>query len=346
MKEKTQFIAELKNGQPLNDAFVLAAARAGQSRNGPFWSLTLQDRTGRLEAKMWSPASLAYAEMPVGQIIVVEGQVQTYKDQLQAVLEKIDEAAAEYPLNVFMEASSRPAQDMLEEIEAICQRELTCPLWIKFMRAVLQDPDIRARLLKAPGAKAMHHAYEGGLLEHTLAVLHLCLDFCDRYPELDREILVCAASLHDLGKAWELVGGLTNDYTDEGRLVGHIFLGLNVMEPFFQAVHMDEELLMHFRHIILSHHGEYEYGSPKRPKTAEALALHYADNLDAKLQQFRSAFAGEEHEYGLWSPYQRSLERYLYKPSPTPNVEGPHKRSRRQADKDEPQERQGSLLGR
>jgi 3'-5' exoribonuclease len=144
---------------------------------------------------------------------------------------------------------------------------------------------------------------------------------CDLYPELDREILLVAAVLHDLGKVWEFEGMLSADYTDSGRLLGHIVLGLEILEPFLVKSDLSPDLKQHLKHMIISHHGEYEFGSPKRPKTLEAMTLHYADMMDAKLKTTRSALQELGQESGRWSAYQRSLQRYLYQAESTPSYD-------------------------
>lgn len=340
--EKRQMVRDLQPGQPVRDMFVLSQARQGQARNGPFWSLTLQDSTGRMEARIWSPQSQAYQSLSGGSLVYVEGQAVSYKDQTQLNVEQLQtfdletacNASPPLDLALFVPSSQEAPADLLERIEELCRQHLHYPGWRKLSARVLADEEIRSRLLVAVGGKAIHHAYVGGLLEHTLGVMQLCLSFAELYPHLDKEALLAAAVFHDLGKAWELGGGMVADYTDQGRLLGHIQLGLEVLEPFLRKAKIDPELVMHFKHMILSHHGEYEYGSPKRPKTAEAMALHYADNLDAKMNQFVTAFAEQEQEAGsaedpvepVWSPFQRSLDRFLYRPRPTP---GNHTAQRR-----------------
>lgn len=332
-------VRDLQPGQPVKDMFVLVQAQQRQARNGPFWSLSLQDKSGRIEALIWSPHSLAYEGLSGGSLVYVEGKAESFKEQLQLNVEQLHtfdletvcNATPPLDLALFVPSSAEPPADLLERIEEICRQHLHYPGWRKLTTKVLTNEDIRARLLTAVGGKAIHHAYVGGLLEHTLGVVRLCLSFCDCYPHLDREALLSAAVFHDLGKAWELGGGVVADYTDPGRLLGHIQLGLEVLEPFLRKARLETELVMHFKHMILSHHGEYHFGSPKRPKTAEAMALHYADNLDAKMNQFVCAFAELEQEPGedepAWSPYQRSLERFLYKPRPTPGNHASQRRS-------------------
>jgi len=330
--QKQQMLRDLQAGEPVKDVFLLAQARQGQARNGPFWSLTLQDRSGKMEARIWSPQSTAYDSIEAGALAYVEGQAVSFKGEMQVkvdALEAIDLQAAcdsqqGVDLGLFVPSSETPPGDLLERVEELCRQHLHYPGWRKLASKVLADQEIRSRLLMAVGGKAIHHAYVGGLLEHTLGVMRLCLSFSELYPNLDREALLSAAVFHDLGKAWELGGGLITDYTDEGRLLGHIQLGLEVLEPFLVKARLEPELVMHFKHMILSHHGEYHFGSPKRPKTAEAMALHYADNLDAKMNQFSSVFAeldtgdGPAGEPG-WTPFQRTLERFLYRPKATPN---------------------------
>ena len=335
MLEKHLFIADLAPGQSIRDLFVIAEARSGTARNGPYWNLTLQDESGRVGAKIWSPLSQSFSELSPGWIALVSGQVSTYRDTLQVVIDELrllDQEQEEVSLAGLIKQSATDPAVLLERLEALCKLHLSHRPLRKLTSKVLGHEEIRARLLQGTGAKAIHHAYVGGLLEHTLSVCQLCIKYCEQYPQLDKQILLTAAIFHDLGKAWELSSGLTFEYTDHGRLLGHIFLGLEILAPFIAKSGLEPELVMHLKHIILSHHGEYEYGSPRRPKTAEAMALHYADNMDAKMNQFSEVFAqrpqpvlGEEYtdEKGVraetgWSDYQRSLERFLYLPAHTP----------------------------
>ena len=324
--EKTQFVRDITRDIGSNDEvdslFLLGAASLQQARNGPFWRLELKDASGALEAKIWSPQSQEYAGLAAGQIVEAQGRASLFRDQPQVTIDRLrtlsPEEAAACDLALFLPASARPAWEMLEELEQICRRELTFAAWKKFVLAVLQHPDIRPRLLTAPAAKSVHHAYVGGLLEHTLSVAGLALRLADHYPELDRQILLAAAVCHDLGKIWELTGGLANDYSDAGRLIGHTVLGLERLEPFLQKSGLHPELVRHFKHLLLSHHGEHQYGSPQLPQTAEALVLHHADNIDAKVAQCRHIFNAFAEEDSGWSSYQATLGRYMHQPARTP----------------------------
>jgi 3'-5' exoribonuclease len=239
-----------------------------------------------------------------------------------------EEEASEWP--ELIPSSTIPPEDLLEELEAICRRELSLPAWKKLCRKVLRDEQVKARLLAAPAAKSIHHAYRGGLLEHTLQVARICLAMSDLYDDLDRDILLVAAVLHDLGKAWELEAGVAREYTDQGQLLGHIVIGLQVLEPFLSAVkELPQELILHLKHLVVSHHGEYLFGSPKRPKTREALLLHFADNLDAKMNTAGRALNELEEQGGQWTSMVYSLERRLYRAdSSSLHVKGPETEGR------------------
>ncbi|MFP4212773.1 MAG: 3'-5' exoribonuclease YhaM family protein [Desulfohalobiaceae bacterium] len=335
MQEKSTFIQDLKQGQKVREIFALARARLAQSKNGPYWDLSLQDCTGELEAKIWPPLSREYESLQPEQLVLVQGEVREFREQLQLVLKQLqvlDAEQAELDWGQFVLSSSVPPEELLQELEALCRDNLKHRPWRKLCRQILHDPEIRTRLLSAPAAKAMHHAYRGGLLEHTLAVSRHCLYMADLHQELDREILLVAAVLHDLGKAWELELGLSREYTDQGRLLGHILLGLEKLEPFLHKTKdLQPELAMHLKHLIASHHGEYVFGSPKLPMTSEALALHYADNLDAKLHSVRQATAGiEPAAESQWSAYQRSLERQFYLAPDTRDFQGQRQRTQKE----------------
>ena len=316
-------ISDLVLGAEVADLFILASAQQGQARNGPFWRLEFRDASGGIGGKIWSPQSQAYPELTAGVPMWVKGRVTSYRDKLELAVEgmrPLDEGeSSALDLSLFMPASPFSPSAMLEELLTLCRRELTHKPWRKLITSLLSDEDIASRLRLAPAAKAMHHAYAGGLLEHTLSVARLCLRLADHYPQLDRQALLAGAVCHDLGKIWELSSGLTVDYTQAGRLVGHIFLVLEKLAPFIKKSGLEPDLAEHLQHLILSHHGTHEFGSPRLPATAEALALHYADNIDAKLQQVGAALAGVEENN--WSAYNPPLERFLFQAAPTPGVE-------------------------
>lgn len=327
MKKKTRFVSELKSGDAVQDVFYLAEARLGQAKNGPFWSLRIMDKTGEMPGRIWSPQSGQYRELQSGLFVVVSGKATNFNDQVQMIvdsLETVDES--EVDMADFLAMSDLPPEELWVRLAELLRREIGSKSWRRFCARVLGDDEIKAALLWAPGAKSIHHAYAGGLLEHTLAVCQICLEISRLYPILDRDCLLAAAAFHDLGKAWELSSGLSRDYTNQGRLVGHVVMGLLVLNPFLEkAKGLSEDDILHFKHLLLSHHGEYEFGAPRRPKTAEAWVLHLADNMDAKLKTTEEAL--NEVEPGHWSPYVRSMNRFLFQPVRPPK-DDPRPRSK------------------
>ena len=324
--DKTQFITDFKNGDEVNAVFLIAAAQQGQARNGPFWRLELRDASGSLEAKIWSPQSQAYPQLTAGDLAVVAGRITMFRDKLEVAVDRLRILDADekdsLDLSLFIPASERSAEEMLGELQALARRVLAHPPWRKLVLGLLGDKDIVERLLVAPAAKNIHHAYAGGLLEHTLSVAQLCLLLADKYQELDRQALFAGAVCHDMGKLWEMTSGLHVDYTSEGRLLGHMQLALDFLEEPIRASCLEEPLALHLRHLILSHHGLLEFGSPRLPATAEALALHYADNIDAKLNMVQGALASLPAGESGWSAYVQPLERHLFQSPKTPGREG------------------------
>lgn len=319
---KTVFASDLALGDEVAELFILSTAQQGQARNGPYWRLEFRDATGGIGGKIWSPQSQAYPDLAAGMAVWVKGRVTSYRDKLELAVEGLrvlgEEEKKGMDLALFMPASQRSPEVMLEELLDLARETLTHKPWRKLIVGLLGDAGIRQLLRAAPAAKAMHHAYAGGLLEHTLSVARLCLHIADHYPRLDRQALFAGAVCHDFGKLWELTSGLSIDYTTSGRLIGHISLLLEKLEPFIKKSGLEPELAEHLQHLILSHHGTHEFGSPRLPSTAEALVLHYADNVDAKLQQVEAALAGVEE--GGWSSYNPPLERFLYHAPRTPDA--------------------------
>ena len=323
MQRKTLFISDLEQGHCIEDIFVIAEARSAETRNGkPYWDLVLQDASGKVAAKIWAPLSQQTNGLTPGQFLFIQAKVELFREQFQlniSTLYVLDPQDPDLDWSAFVPRSTEPPEKILEDIEHLCRCELHHKPWRSLCRAVLRQPEIRARLLQAPGAKSVHHAYRGGLLEHTRQVCRLCLSFAQQYPELDKELLFVAALFHDLGKAWELEGELAWDQSDAGRLLGHIQLGLDHLEPFLQRQkHLQPELVLHLKHVILSHHGELEFGSPKRPKTPEAFALHFADNLDSKLMVASSAIGALGDTEQGWTPKIWSLQRPIFNRKQTP----------------------------
>jgi 3'-5' exoribonuclease len=322
-----QSIQGITVGDKVREVYLIAASEILQARNGPYWRLELRDATGSLEARIWAPHSQNFSEMPAGRFALVEGRPELYRDQLQlhvACLRLLDASEqATLDITEFMAASASPPAEMLAEIEKMCRKVLVHAPWRKLAESILNDPGIRPRLLIAPAATTVHHACVGGLLEHMLSVARLCLHICDVYPELDRQTLFIAALFHDIGKLWEISGGLVNEYTTEGKLLGHLMQGISRLEPHLAACGLTPELAMHFKHLILSHHGTYEFGAARLPLTAEAFALHHADNLDAKLAQIAKTFPQppENNEYE-WSPFQKYLDRAVCRAPRTPSDNG------------------------
>lgn len=346
-----QKISGMAANDEIRSLYLISLASLQQSRNGPYWRLELKDASGALEAKVWSPLSLSCPQLAAGQMVEVEGRVSLYRDQLQLTVEALrvldGEETAALDMSDYLLSSSRPAADMLADIETLCDEVFTHRPWKKFLRSVLSDSHIRPLLLRAPAAKSVHHAYAGGLLEHLLSVAGLCMRMADHYPELDRQVLLAGALLHDIGKIEEMDGLLVTDYTDEGKFLGHIVQGLLMLEPFLRKSGLEPELAMHFKHLVASHHGELNYGAVREPATPEAFILHYADNIDARLAQCRGALpSAGEGEGMVWSAYLPLLGRSLCRPVRTPETPESVRGGRRQEKKTDlrQEERQCSLL--
>ena len=323
MHSKKIFVQDIRSGQQIDDIFMVISARQAQARNGPYWQLTLQDMTGEIQARVWNPLSRQFQEIPAEQVVRIRASSQVFGDQLQLNVDEMHFMdPGEVDPGLFLPVSSTPPQELHQNLLLFLQQNVSYPGWKKLVKKILTREEIKTALLKAPAAKSIHHAYMGGLLEHTLSVCRICNQICDIYPDLDRDILLCAASLHDLGKTMEILPGASREYSHQGQLLGHIFLGMDMIEPFLnKAKDLDDHLIMHLKHIIISHHGELEFGSPKRPKTREAFVLHFADNLDAKIKTLDQALTGgaeSEDAPGFWSDYQRSLGRFVFQPARTP----------------------------
>jgi 3'-5' exoribonuclease len=309
------FVADLPDGQPVTSYFAARQIDVRQRRSGgAYVTLVLWDRSGEVPAVAWEGANDLAHDLVEGDIVKVQGMLGSYRGERQLTVTRMRKAAPdEVSLEDFFPRTERDVAAMLatldDAVAAIGEPHLR-----RLLQELFADPALRDAFAMAPAAKAIHHAYLGGLLEHTVSVVGLCGVLADYYPAVNRDILVAAAILHDMGKVDELEWNRVFDYTDAGRLLGHITLGaFRVQERIDAMDGFPADLANRLLHCILSHHGELEWGSPKRPKTLEAIVLHYAENLDGKVASFLS-FAKrfpDPHHPG-WTVFNKAMDRYLF----------------------------------
>jgi 3'-5' exoribonuclease len=316
---KELMVADLasRENQLITGFFAAATKQARSTKQGaPYIALTLGDRTGQIEARIWDDVEVQPFES--GDVVAVKGQVCRFNEKLQIKVEKIrradDRDIGRYGLSDFVPQSERDVEAMWAELEA-WNASFTDPHLRSLLEAFLRDREIAADLREAPAAKGLHHAWIGGLLEHILSLMGICDLAARHYPSVNRDLLLTGVVLHDIGKLRELSWGTSFEYTLEGQLLGHITIGIGMIEekiasiPDFPAA---KRILV--EHLVLSHHGKYEFGSPKLPMTPEAILLHYLDDLDAKMQttaaEFRRAEANGRLP-GELTEWVRSMERPL-----------------------------------
>ncbi len=317
LKPKRQFASRLTEHQEISDIFLVTQKSLALSRNSqPYLRLTLSDRTGSVEARVWEGAQALDQEFQRGDMVRVQGRVTFYQGTPQI---NVDRLVALGPKDLssvswsdFLPTTQHDREGMWSELLEILGT-MENDYLTSLVGAFASDGEFREAFLNAPAAKGIHHVYLGGLLEHTLSVARLAKVLAGFYP-LNRDILLAGAFLHDIGKVRELTYRAGFDYSDEGRLLGHIVLGLEMLrEKAAQISGFPQALLLHLEHLVLSHHGENEWGSPKKPKTLEAFALHALDNLDAKLTGARQWMEREEGVEGDWTAFWRILGRPLYR---------------------------------
>lgn len=312
---KTNYVQELKGLGPterFESVFLVQSKEVRQKKSGdPFLSMRLADRTGSLDAKMWDNVAAIAHGFAVDDFIEVRGKVQIYKDQHQIIVHKL-RAIPEHDVDLddFVPHTVYDIEgmyaDLLETIESFENEHLK-----RLLGSIFRDPEVASRYKRAPAAKRMHHARIGGLLEHVSSLLKLANLVASHYDDIDRDLLSSGVLLHDLGKILELEAGRSFDYTDEGRLLGHIALGSAWLDKRCNQVKgFPTKLKVLLLHMVVSHHGKLEFGSPQVPLFPEALALHFIDDLDSKLEVMRAA-RSEMAAGTVWSQYSPGLERYV-----------------------------------
>ncbi len=301
-------IASWREGDIISDIYLCRAKVVGKTKSGKsYYSLSLQDGTGTADGKVWDLSS-GIDHFEALQYIKVEGEVQRYQNVLQLNIRRVRLAReGEYDPAEYVPTSPYPIDGMYDKLLSYI-RSISHPRLRALLEAFfVNDPAFIKSFKAHSAAKSVHHSFSGGLLQHTLRVTELCDDYCKKYPLINRDLLLTGALCHDIGKIKELSDFPANDYTDEGQLLGHIVIGVQMVSekiaqiPDFPAVTRNE-----LCHIILAHHGEFEFGSPKKPALLEAMALHFADNTDAKLE-IMCELLSENDAHG-WLGFQKFLD--------------------------------------
>lgn len=312
-----KFINELREGEKISGIYLCKHKQAAVTKNGkPYENLILQDKTGTIDGKIWEPNSLGIDEFDPLDYIDVVGDVTSFQGSLQVSIKRARKAGeGEYDPGNYLPVSDKNVDTMYQELLG-CAAQVKNPYLHRLLMSFFEEDEEFVRAFKGnSAAKTVHHGFIGGLLEHTLSVTKLCQYYCKTYPILNQDLLLTSAMLHDIGKTKELSPFPKNDYTDDGQLLGHIMMGAEMIHDKAREIPgFPEKLESEVKHCILAHHGELEYGSPKKPALAEAVALNLADNTDAKMETLTEIFngAGEQKD---WLGYNRFFESNLRKSS-------------------------------
>lgn len=315
------FVKELRDGDNVNDVFLLADKQLRANRNADLYLLaTLRDKSGIISGLMWNVTEERLHHVSAGDMVHIKGKVQLYQGGLQVIVNYIDTAPeSTYDAEDFVthaQANVGPLLDRLKELLTSLESDQLRVLADCF----LSDEKLVNDLCSAPAGIKAHHAYHGGLIEHVVSMAEVADRMCDHYPTLNRDLLLLGVLLHDLGKVRELSWDPNLAYTDEGQLLGHMNIAIEILnEKILQArgelggQEFDSETVLRLKHMILSHHGSLEFGSPRLPMTPEAIVLHYIDNIDAKLHEFTRAIEDDMNKDSAWTPYNPRIERKLFK---------------------------------
>ena len=304
-----RYINTLVEGETIRNIYLCKGKRSAETRNGkPYDNLILQDKTGTLDGKVWDPNSNGIADYDEMDFIEVFGDVISYNNNLQLNIRQIRKAYEdEYVAADYMPTTEKSTDSMFEELIGYVKKIDNDYLRQAVEYYFVNDEAFIKTFVGHSAAKTVHHGFAGGLLEHTLSVVKMCEYMVSAYPILNKDLLYAAAICHDIGKTKELSPFPTNDYTDDGQLLGHIVIGVEMISDAVRSIPgFPEQLASELKHCIVAHHGELEYGSPKKPALAEALALNFADATDAKMQTLTELFKDKKNND--WLGYNRLFD--------------------------------------
>ncbi len=325
MQSKTQFIRDIKDKDPISTSFLVKFSAVATGKNGkPYMNLILMDRSGELEARIWDEVDRYAGQVVRDAFVHVDGRCQVYQGRRQVVINKISILREdEVTLKEYLAEGTLDADALYDQLMGFVD-SMKDPYYKALAESVLRDDaDIVDRVKRAPAAKTVHHAYKTGLLEHVLSITQILDGLAKHYGKyVDRDLLFLGGFFHDIGKLWELNYDRVTDYTTEGKLIGHLVMGVELVDRKIRELESqpgrlpgvfpeDKKLLV--KHVILAHHGILEYGSPKRPKCIEALLVHMVDDMDSKVNAIR-CFTEADQTPGRWTALNRQYERFFWKP--------------------------------
>jgi len=310
---KTLFVKDLKPGLEVTEFFVLRKKELKEFDGQRFLKLELGDKSGRIDAVIWEDIDQAYANAEVGEMVKVKGWVTTYKEMPQLKVDKIRKAKKEEINWVdFLPVTDRDFNLLSEDFKNIVHT-VRNPYLKRLLELLMEDLSFMDKFKRAPGGKLWHHAKVGGLLEHTLKVASICEKAAEMYDLVDRDLLITGALVHDIGKVSSYSADGFFDYTDEGRLLGHIVSGDELIEGKIQIIQdFPQDLALKLKHLILSHQGQLEMASPVVPQTIEAIILHHADEMDAKADAFSHVIKTQKIKGKRWSDWVHLINRFIY----------------------------------
>ena len=310
-----QYIIDIKDRDSINSVFLVKDKIMAMAKNGkPYMNLRLMDKSGDIDAKLWDNVELLDKQFDKDDFVRIRGKASVYLNKMQVVIAEISKISEdEVSLADFLPVSPRCLDEMRQELHDVVTA-INSPHLRGLMQVFLNDDSFMKQYCSAPAAKGMHHVYLGGLLEHSLALVKLVKTIVPLYAGINEDLLITGALLHDVGKIHEMSFERAIDYTDAGKLLGHITIGVELVEERIRQLEgFPRELSLLLKHMLLSHHGQYEYGSPKRPKTVEATILNYLDDMDSKINGIQAHIAKENASSSRWTAHHRLYDRYFFK---------------------------------
>jgi 3'-5' exoribonuclease len=310
------YINEIKENDHVDSLFLVKEKSSAVTKTGnPYLKLKLADRSGEIEGRIWTSVENAAGSFEKDGFVHVMGKAVSFQERLQVNITSIESVKEEEILfSDFFPMTEKDIEEMFESLSKISQ-QIKNPHLSQLLQLFWEDESFIKLFKMAPASKWLHHNYLGGLLEHTLSVVQLVLKIASHYQGLNMDLLLTASIFHDLGKVDELSYHRSFDYSDEGRLLGHIILGIErVEDKIKQLPDFPKDLSTLLKHFLLSHHGQYIWGSPKKPMTLEAVMLHFLDDMDAKINGIQQVIKKEVPEGARWSAYHRMFEQYFYVP--------------------------------